>query len=328
MAKYCSKCGKEVNEKSKFCEGCGAPQNVVQTSNVNTNQKKKGMPSWAIVLIVIFGLAIFGSIGGNSSDNSNSNLGKKVSPNNVKVTFSEQTIYEGHDVVMKVTGSENTSSGVKLNIYVENNSNLNLNFNAHSYGVNGIMTRNNIYDMRTEVASGKKANTTLTIKNSTLKEYGIDYIKYIDILFWAYDNDKMFKSFETNTITIKSDKYDDKNSWMEGKEIYNKSGIKVDYLSINGDKIKYVVTNTTGNNLDLTFEGISINDYTVSDTDFDLFNEQVLNNNQIIFEINVKNDFKKENNIDKINKVDFYLSYKENDDYHTHKTENMTTNID
>lgn len=55
---------------------------------------------------------------------------------------------------------------------------------------------------------------------------------------------------------------------------------------------------------------------------------RVLNNNQIIFEINVKNDFKKKNNVDKINKMDFYLSYKENDDYQTHKTENMTSNID
>lgn len=34
MAKYCSKCGKEINENSKFCEGCGAPQNAVQTSLV------------------------------------------------------------------------------------------------------------------------------------------------------------------------------------------------------------------------------------------------------------------------------------------------------
>ena len=55
---------------------------------------------------------------------------------------------------------------------------------------------------------------------------------------------------------------------------------------------------------------------------------RVLNNNQIIFEINVKNDFKKKNNVDKINKMDFYLSYKENDDYQTRKTENMTSNID
>ena len=148
------------------------------------------------------------------------------------------------------------------------------------------------------------------------------------MLFRSYDNDKMFKSFETNTITIKSDKYDDVNSWIAGEKIYNKNGIKVDYLSIDDDKIKYVVTNTTGNNLDLTFEGISINNYTVSDIDFDLFNEQVLNNNQIVFEINVKDDFKKKNNITKINKVDFYLRYTENDDYRSHVTENMTTNID
>lgn len=327
MAKYCSECGKELTENANFCENCGSPQNMVSPSNVSANKKKKGMPTLTIVIIVILCSIFYSNIRSDSSDNSYSNSDKKVLQDNIKSSFSKQTIYEGHNVVMKLIGSENTTTGIKINFYIENNSNLNLSFNAHSYGINGIMTRNNIFDMNTEVASGKKANATLTIKNSILKDYGIDYIKYIDILFWAYDNDEMFKSFETNIITIKSDKYDDKNSWIKGKEIYNKNGIKVDYLSINRDKIKYVVTNTSGNNLDLTFEGISINDYTISETDFDLYDVQVLNNNQIVFEINVKDDFKKDNNISRIDKVDFYLSYTENDDYHTHKTKNMTTNI-
>lgn len=280
----------------------------------------------SVFLLILFGFFYFFCALGSSSSNKFEKV-SQIYKDHPKVTFSKETIYENNSVIMKVTGSENTSEGTKINFYIENNSNLNLSFCAHSYGVNGIMTRNNIYDMRTEVASGKKANTSLLIENSLLTDYDIDYIKYVDILFWAYDNDKSIKSFETNVIRIKSDKYDEYSSWLSGKEVYNKNKIKIDYLSTDNDKIKYVVTNTTGNNLVITFNGISINDYTVSGTDFDLYDEQILNNNQCVFEINVKNDFKTQNNIKSITKVDFYLSYRENTDYTTHKTENITTII-
>ena len=150
----------------------------------------------------------------------------------------------------------------------------------------------------------------------------------MDILFWAYDNDKMFKSFETNVITIKTDKYDNLNSWKKGNEIYNLNGIKIDYISYYDNKIRYAITNTSGKNLDLTFRGISINNYTVSEIDYDLFDEQVLNDNQIFFDIKINDDFKNNNNIDKVNRVDFYLSYTENDSYEEFKTDNITTLIE
>lgn len=76
MSKYCSSCGKELNENSKFCPGCGQPQsqninslnNQVQKSN-QSKQTKKKLPIWAIVLLIIFGLSILSGIG-NSLDSS------------------------------------------------------------------------------------------------------------------------------------------------------------------------------------------------------------------------------------------------------------------
>ena len=49
MSKYCSSCGKELNENSKFCPGCGQSQsqninslnNQVQKSNQSKQTKKK-----------------------------------------------------------------------------------------------------------------------------------------------------------------------------------------------------------------------------------------------------------------------------------------------
>ena len=162
------------------------------------------------------------------------------------------------------------------------------------------------------VAAGKKDDRSLAIHNEFFSIYDIDCIKYFDILFWVYDTDNMLNSFETNVIRIKSDKYDDSISRIFGTEVYNKNGIKIDFLSNNYSGLEYVVTNTTGNNLDATFEGISINDYTVSDTDLYLSDGQILNDNQRVFIIDVKNEFKTKNNIQSVNKVDFYLSYSEN----------------
>ena len=47
---YCTKCGKEINEKLGVCDVC---------ENSNVNVKKKKMPTWAIILIVICILFLF-----------------------------------------------------------------------------------------------------------------------------------------------------------------------------------------------------------------------------------------------------------------------------
>ena len=356
-SKYCEKCGNKVvldnktikKSRSKTKENSDDDEKVVDSRFVNSNSDniKKGKKLSSIKVILILLLVLFLScfvsilllivmvknnqINFSYINENNAESDKKddvIPDQDVETSFAEQTIYEDNGIIIKLVDSEKVLSGTKLKFYIENNSSLNLNFNAHSYGVNGIMTRNNIFDMECEVASGKKANTSLIIKDSILKKYKIDYIKYVDILFWAYDNDKSFKEFETNVIRIKSNKNDDSNSWItSGTEIYNKDGIKIDYLSMENDTIKYVLTNNTGNNLNITFNGISINDYTKTEIITDLYNQQVLKDNQIMFEIKVDNKFKENNSIDKINKVDFYLEYTINDDYNHYKTDNMTTLI-
>lgn len=56
MAKFCSNCGKELDEKADICLNCGVlinkEVNRNNSSNVN-NGKKKGLPTWAIVLIIV-----------------------------------------------------------------------------------------------------------------------------------------------------------------------------------------------------------------------------------------------------------------------------------
>lgn len=57
MARFCTNCGSELADEAAVCIKCGI--NVNQGTNANTNTvnnttgKKKGLPTWAIVLIIV-----------------------------------------------------------------------------------------------------------------------------------------------------------------------------------------------------------------------------------------------------------------------------------
>ena len=61
MAKFCSNCGNEMLDEAVMCVKCGTmvgnvkKENTTSNTNTNTNNggKKKGLPTWAIVLIVV-----------------------------------------------------------------------------------------------------------------------------------------------------------------------------------------------------------------------------------------------------------------------------------
>ncbi len=56
MAKFCSNCGKELNDNADICLNCGVLVNKdgnKRTTIDNVKAKKKSFPIWAIVLIVV-----------------------------------------------------------------------------------------------------------------------------------------------------------------------------------------------------------------------------------------------------------------------------------
>ena len=52
MAKFCSNCGNKLNENADICLKCGVLIDKKDNNN-NVKTKKKGFPTWAIVLIVV-----------------------------------------------------------------------------------------------------------------------------------------------------------------------------------------------------------------------------------------------------------------------------------
>ena len=63
MAKFCGNCGKEVDPKAVICVSCGSAiksNSNSNTNNTNNQNEKKGLPWWAILLIVLGGLGVLG----------------------------------------------------------------------------------------------------------------------------------------------------------------------------------------------------------------------------------------------------------------------------
>lgn len=246
-----------------------------------------------------------------------------------ETTISESIIYSDNDVVITIHGYEEKSNTINISFLIENNSSLNLGFNAHAYAINGLMTGNNIYDMDCDVAAGKKANAILEIEKDFLTEHSILDVASVDVLFWAYDNDKYYKEFDTNQITIYTNHYNDTiHKQYSGTTIYDSNNIQIDYLSSSENKFTYCITNNSADYFSFDVENITVNDYTSSDLNFDLINIIVLNSCQAIFTVEINNQFLDLNNISEINKVEFTLNIRPLESYFSEwSTDMITTQI-
>ena len=99
MIKFCPECGKEILGSSKKCANCGA---VLQ--NETGNKKKKGLPVWAIILIVVGSIlflfagccAIIAGVD-NADNPSNSTTGSTANNNGTTKTYVTTTTTAASD---------------------------------------------------------------------------------------------------------------------------------------------------------------------------------------------------------------------------------------
>ena len=290
-----------------ICHKCGMPFNGGSCPNgCNLSNKKPRKPLykkwWFWVLMglatLLTTIIMFSDEDTIDESDSVSLYTDSVTSN---TTVDEILLYSENDVKIYVKRLEDNA----LKFLIENNSDLNLGFNAHSYAINGIMTQESIYTMDYDVSAHSKANTKLEIPNSFLQEHKIESIEQIDILFWAYDNDKNFKEFETDVITIKTNAFKNNIACISGSEIYNKKGIIVEFLEQENNEFTFCLTNKTGHYFDFTVSNINVNGFTYDDLDFDLYDEQILNNCQFVYTIKIDKKFLNNNDIEKISTVSF-----------------------
>ena len=125
-----------------------------------------------------------------------------TTPPTTAPAFQDIVLAETDDVTVKITGvDEKGLLGYTLNVYLENNTELELMFTVENVSVNGYMVDPFWADT---VDAGKKANETITFLKSEFEKNGIEKVEEITLTLRVYDNgDWMADDIFKDTVTIK-----------------------------------------------------------------------------------------------------------------------------
>lgn len=242
MAKFCTNCGKELDENASVCLNCGkvlggnSNTNTNNVNNINNNlnnggvQKKKGLPTWAIVLIVVgcviliplMVIVALGVIGYNFikdneidvedyiEDNFNietkelvGTIGDTLRGDDLKITLNKALMYssissgyltdtpaDGKEFLVFFLDIENTSSDT---VYL---SSYDFDGYVDGYAVSSCYMLNDIDgvgELSVNLASGKKVSGFVAYEiDTTWKNFELRYEEY-DVDYDDQDNTFIFK---------------------------------------------------------------------------------------------------------------------------------------
>nr|DAT33183.1 MAG TPA: zinc-ribbon domain protein [Caudoviricetes sp.] len=309
---------------------------------------KGGRIAWTVVIALIVPLSMFCIADWNKtssysikSQNETEELAQTVKENteeaakaeNIFTEKAEQktdpeieekyTLYENNGILVEADGFLSATKTNKISLHIENTSSKSYGVSSHAYAINGIMAGSDQYGFESiDVAPGKMANSSLELKDDWegtdfFNDYQISKVNSFDILLWAYDNDKSYKSFDSGQIHVNvSDSGNEESPvFADAVNIYDSNGIKVDFLSKRGNEFTFCITNNTGKYFTFDADNISYNDFTSSDVDYNLYNEYILDGCKLVINVKPDNDFLEENGIKEVTKIDFSLKIRPLDDY-------------
>ena len=233
------------------------------------------------------------------------------------ITIEEQVVVDQDGIKITATEYETDSiwgDGIKL--LIENDSNNDYTVGCDALIVNDYM----ITDLFvSEIAAGKKANEVMHLSSSELKAAGIENVGKIEMYFHAYDS-SYNSIFENVYSEIQTSEYANMDTTPNdaGMELYNKDGIKivgktVDENSFWGTAILLYCENTSGKNVGISVDDMSINGFMMSP----FFTTTVYDGKKSIDEITVFSSDLEENGIEKIEEVELKFHIYDSDSYQT-----------
>lgn len=193
-------------------------------------------------------------------------------PSQAEVTIHETVLVDEAGIKITATGLESDAIfGSELKLLIENNSGKDLTFQCRNASINGYMAGT---VMSVNVASGKKANDSLTFMEADLEACKIDAIADMEIAFHIFDTSNWKTYLDTSAIQVKTSiadtypyRYDD-----SGNLAYEGNGVKIvvkglsEESSILGPSIVVYIENTSGQNLTVQTRDVSINGFMVNAT--------------------------------------------------------------
>lgn len=234
------------------------------------------------------------------------------------VTIDEQVLIEQNGLVitaMEYVTDSIWGDGIKL--LLENNSDKDVTVGCNALIVNDYM----ITDLfSSTVAVGKKANETMYLSSTQLNAAGIENVGKIEIYFHVFDSSTYDTLFDTECVTIQTSEYTNMDTTPndEGIELYNQDGIRivgktVDENSFWGTAILLYVENTSGKNVGISVDDMSINGFMMSP----FFSTTVYDGKKSIDDITVFSSDLEENGIETIEEVELKFHIYDADSYST-----------
>ena len=257
------------------------------------------------------------SDGSETTADSSINDGAENSSSKADVSIDESVIVDQDGI--KIIATEYVSDSIMgdgIKLLVENNSDKDYTVGCDALIVNDYM----ITDLFvSEIAAGKKANETMYLSSSSLSAAGIENVGKIEMYFHAYDSELnyLFKNVYTELHTSEFDNMDTTPN-DAGIELYNENGIKivgktVDEDSFWGTAILLYTENTSGKNVGISVDDMSINGFMMSP----FFSTTVYDGKKSIDEITVFSSDLEANGIESIEDVELKFHIYDADSYST-----------
>ena len=272
------------------------------------------------LLVGMIGVFIVGGmIFGNGSSDSNGTKDIVSEQNNQNtVTIEEQVLIDKGGIV--VTAKEYVADkiwGDGIKLLIENNSDRTVTLSGEALIVNNYM----ISDLFvSEIAPGKKSNEVMYLSASQLREVGIDTVGQVEMYFRVYDSATYDTIFKSDCLTIQTSEYANMDTTPNdiGTELYNKGGIRivgkaVDEDSFWGTAILLYCENTSGKNVGISVEEMSINGFMMNP----LFSTTIYNGKMSIDDITIFSSELEKNGVEAIEEVELKFHIYNADSYST-----------
>ena len=278
--------------------------------------KKKSKILVTMLCLTVFAIMALGS-GSSGSDDTKEIVATSNEPK-TSVTIEEQELINQDGIV--ITAKEYVTDNIwgdGIKLVLENNTDKTVTVGCNALIVNNYM----ITDLFVaEVAPGKKSNEVMYLSNTELKAAGIDTVGQVEIYFHVYDSASYDNIFDSGCMTIKTSEFANMDTTPEdmGTELYNENGIRivgkaVDENSFWGTAILLYCENTSGKNVGISVEEMSINGFMMSP----LFSTIIYDQKMSLDEITVLSTELETNGIDEIEEVELKFHIYDVDSYNT-----------
>lgn len=219
-------------------------------------------------------------------------------------SINEQVLVDQDGI--KITATEYVTDSIwgdGIKLLVENNSSQDYTIGCDALIVNDYM----ITDLfSADVAAGKKSNEVMYLSSTELKAAGIDTVGKVEMYFHAFDSnwDSLFQNVYSEIDTSEIANMDTTPN-DEGQELYNANGVRivgktVDENSFWGTAILLYIENTSGQNVGINVDNMSINGYMMTP----LFSTTVYDGKKAIDDITILSSDLEANGITSVDQVE------------------------